>query len=298
MIRAGSFAFFAGGVWALLPLVARETLGLGSGGYGLLLASVGVGAMVGATFSPAIRRSLSPRALLATCTLAIAGAALVLAISHLAVLDGAMLAVAGTGWILALGLLNSSFQSALPAWVKARGIAYYTISFQGATGIGSLALGAVAQLTSLNTGLLVLAGGLVVGAAATVTLRLPRPGDIDVTPAEAMPPVDASSEGSVGAVLVTVSYDVSPASEAAFLAKAQPLRHFRQRTGGIEWRLYRDEAAPGRYLETYLVGSWEEHERQHARATQQDATLLESIDAFLVPGTARVARHYLAAPPG
>ena len=37
MVRAAAFGFFASGVWALLPLVARHTLGLGSGGYGLLL---------------------------------------------------------------------------------------------------------------------------------------------------------------------------------------------------------------------------------------------------------------------
>jgi hypothetical protein len=43
-------------------------------------------------------------------------------------------------------------------------------------------------------------------------------------------------------------------------------------------------------------GSWEEHERQHARATQHDVALLASLDTLLVPGTHRVAQHYLAAP--
>lgn len=52
MIRAAAFGFFASGVWALLPLVARHTLGLGSGGYGLLLGAVGIGALLGATFHP------------------------------------------------------------------------------------------------------------------------------------------------------------------------------------------------------------------------------------------------------
>jgi MFS family permease len=297
MVRAAAFAFFASAVWALLPLVARKTLGLGSGGYGLLLGCVGIGAMVGATFSPAIRRALSPRVLLAVCSLAIAAAGLVLAVSHVAVLDGAALAMAGLGWILALGLLNASFQSALPAWVKARGMAYYTIAFQGATGIGAITLGAVAQATSLDGGLLVLAGGLVVGAAATAALPLPGPGDIDVTPAEAMPLLAPAPEaGTSGPVLVVVTYQVSPGSETAFLAYEKRLRNFRRRTGGFDWRLYLDESEPGRYLETYQVGSWEEHERQHARATQHDASLLETLDGLLVRGTHRVAHHFLAAP--
>jgi Transmembrane secretion effector len=53
---------------------------------------------------------------------------------------------------------------------------------------------------------------------------------------------------------------------------------------------------PGRYLETFLVGSWEEHQRQHARATENDVALLEQIDGLLASGTSRTARHYLAVP--
>ena len=62
------------------------------------------------------------------------------------------------------------------------------------------------------------------------------------------------------------------------------------------WRLFEDEATPGRYLETFLVGSWEEHERQHTRPTQHDQALLEEIDKLLVPGTKRDVHHYLTAP--
>ena len=175
MIRAAAFGFFASGVWALLPLVARHTLGLGSGGYGLLLGAVGIGALLGATFSPAIRRALSPSALMAACAAAVAVCALVLAVSHVAMVDGLLLVLSGAGWILALGLLNASFQSTLPSWVKARGMAFYTVAFQGATGIGALTLGAVAQATSLNDGLFVLAAG---GSWSRRWLRfaLPCPG--------------------------------------------------------------------------------------------------------------------------
>ncbi len=296
MVRAAAFAFFASGVWALLPLVARHTLGLGSGGYGLLLGAVGIGAVLGATFSPAIRRTLSPRVLMAACAAAVAACGVVLAVSHVAAIDGAFLALSGTGWILGLGQLNASFQSTLPSWVKARGMAFYTVAFQGASGTGALTLGAVAQATSLETGLLVLAGGLVVGAAATFWLALPRPGQIDVTPADAMP-LPVVPEGPVGRVLVTASYDVAPGNEEAFLAYSDRLKHFRQRTGGMRWGLFVDEQKPGRYLETFLVETWEEHERQHGRATQHDANLLEELDGLLVPGTHREGHHYLTAPP-
>jgi MFS family permease len=294
MGRAAVFGFFATGVWALLPLVARRTLGLGSGGYGVLLGCVGIGALVGATFSPAIRRALSPGQLMSACAVAVAVTALVLALSHVAVLDGAGLVVSGTGWILALGLLNASFQSALPSWVKARGMAYYTVAFQGATGVGALAIGFVAQATSLDTALVVLAAGLAAGGLLTVRLPLPRPGEIDVTPADSMP-APPQPEGTPGPVMVIATYDVARGSQAAFEGRAERLRHYRQRTGAIEWRLFIDEDVPGRYVETFLVGSWEEHERQHARQTEHDAALLQELDGLLMPGTHRRAHHYLAA---
>ncbi|HEY4830383.1 MAG TPA: MFS transporter [Solirubrobacteraceae bacterium] len=294
MIRAAAFSFFASGIWALLPLVALRTLGLGSGGYGALLGCVGIGALLGATFAPAIRGALSPRALIAVCAVAIALTSAVLAVSHVVVFAGAALVLAGTGWIIALGSLNASFQSTLPSWVKARGMAYYLIAFQGASGIGALVLGAVTQETSLRTGLFVVTAGLVVGAVVTWRLRLPRPGEIDVMMAEAMPLPDV--EPTSGPIMVVVSYPVAPGSESAFLAKADRLRHFRRRTGGIDWRLWVDGSSPTRFVESYLVGSWEEHERQHARATQHDQQLVADLDKLLVPGTSRQATHYFAAP--
>ena len=48
---------------------------------------------------------------------------------------------------------------------------------------------------------------------------------------------------------------------------------------------------------SFLVETWEEHERQHGRATQHDANLLEQLDRLLVPGTHREVHHYLTAPP-
>jgi MFS family permease len=63
--RAGLFIFFASAIWALLPLTARSALHLGSGGYGLLLAAVGVGALAGAGLLPRLRGRLTPGTLAA-----------------------------------------------------------------------------------------------------------------------------------------------------------------------------------------------------------------------------------------
>jgi MFS family permease len=64
LARAGLFIFFASAIWALLPLTAHSVLHLGSGGYGLLLGSVGIGAVAGAAMLPRLRGRLSPDAML------------------------------------------------------------------------------------------------------------------------------------------------------------------------------------------------------------------------------------------
>ena len=177
-------------------------------------------------------------------------------------------------------------------------MAFYTVAFQGATGIGALTLGArrPGDVAQRPDSCVLAARARRRSRGDASRCRCPDRAQIDVTPADAMP-LPVVPEGPVGRVFVTASYDVAPGTEEAFLARSDRLRHFRQRTGGMEWRLFVDEPNPGRYLETFLVATWDEHERQHDRATQHDANLLEELDGLLVPGTHREVHHYLTAPP-
>ena len=61
MIRNISFSLCASAFWALLPVIARDQLQLGAGGFGLLSAGFGIGAIVGALAIPGQlqRRSLN-----------------------------------------------------------------------------------------------------------------------------------------------------------------------------------------------------------------------------------------------
>src|SRR5690242_11622686 len=60
ILRAWAFFFFASALWALLPLVVREGLGLGPAGFGLMLGASGGGAVVAGMALPALRERLSP----------------------------------------------------------------------------------------------------------------------------------------------------------------------------------------------------------------------------------------------
>src|SRR4051794_34977267 len=59
IVRAWAF-FFASALWALLPLVVREGLGLGPTAFGLMLGASGGGAVVAGVGLPALRERLSP----------------------------------------------------------------------------------------------------------------------------------------------------------------------------------------------------------------------------------------------
>jgi MFS family permease len=289
--RAIVFIFFAGSVWALLPIVARDRLGLGSAGYGLLLACVGVGALAAATFGPALKRRLAPRAIYALACLVVAGASALLAVTHSVALVVVALLAAGASWIMGIGLLGAAYQGQLPAWVKARGVSYYLVAFQGANGVGALCLGAVAQLTTVSTAFLVVAGALALGTIVTWRVALPEPVSLDHQLAEPMPLPDVEGTVEDGPVLVTVDYLLAPGNADAFLNAATDLRRIRRRTGATRWHLHRDLEDTDLFTETFLVGSWDEHERQHAHLERGDQRVLDHIDTLLGPGQTRTAHH-------
>jgi MFS family permease len=291
IVRSIAFVFLAGAIWALLPLVARHRLGLGSGGYGLLLACVGVGALLAANFGPALKRRLSPGAIYLFACLLVAGSAALLAVTHTIVLAIVALVAAGAAWITGLGVMSAAYQSQLPAWAKARSFAYYLVAFQGASGIGALTLGAIAQATTVETSLLVVAGGLLVSALAT--WRLPLPGrDAElIQAAEPVPLPAAPDDDRHLPAIVTVQYPLAPGQAQAFIAQTKDLRRLRRRTGAVHWHLSRDVDDPDLLIESFVAGTWEEHERQHARMQVADQELLDGFDVLLRPGGSRTAHH-------
>jgi hypothetical protein len=95
-----------------------------------------------------------------------------------------------------------------------------------------------------------------------------------------------------GPVLVTVMYEV-PGDDVFEFADAMRLveRH-RRRTGAYRWGLFRDLAAPHRFIETFVVESWGEHLRQHRRNTVNADRFLDPVQRYLAHDV--VVVHYLS----
>lgn len=297
--RSGLFMLFAGGMWALLPTVARGPLGLDAGGYGLLLGSVGLGAVLGAVLLPSMRGHLRTNVLVTGAMVIYAGTMAAIGLVPSAVGVAAALIVSGLAWVAVLSTLSASAQVLLPAWARTRGLAYYQLVFMGGQALGGVGWGAVADWLGVQTTFVVSAIGLF--ATTIVGMRtLPMPsGPVDVRPAQlwAEPPsIQMPGRRDAGPVLVTVEWRVDRANAEAFIAAMQPVGMSRRRTGASLWGLFEDMADPTLFLETFTVGSEREHLRQiMERGTKLDQELEARALALTRPGHKPQVRHLIFA---
>ena len=294
LVRSAAFMLPASALWALLPLVARHDLGMSAVGYGLLLGSLGSGAITGAALLPRLRARLTADHLLATASLTFAAATALLGSMRDAPAVAAAMFVAGIAWMGAVATLTVAAQSAAPAWVRARALAMSMLVVQGGLAISSLAWGAVADRVSSPEALLVAGAALVLAIAATWRFRLHGLDDLDLTPNPHWPAPVILGEIDVERtpVMVTVEYEIDPEKAEAFASAMEEIAAMRRRDGAISWGLYRDAQRPGRFLETFLVPSWLEHLRQHERSTEADRRLEETVSAFLQHGRPTVT-HFV-----
>jgi MFS family permease len=295
--RSLVFMLFASGLWALLPAVARGPLGLGPGGYGLLLGSLGAGAVVGAFVVPRLSRRMSASVLVAGATLLYAGGVLAVGLVDSVLLALVALPAVGLAWIAVQSTLGAAAQVVLPDWARARALAYFQLVFMGGQALGALIWGALAAATSLQTAFVVPAAGLVMGAVLGLR-RLALHGDeLDVRAAQHWPEPVVGHEppAEAGPVLVTVQWPVAAGSEEAFVAAMAPVGRSRRRTGAALWGLFQDAEDPTMFLETFTVKTWHEHLRQHLeRGTVMDQELERRARDLLRPGEEPRVRHLLS----
>ena len=286
LLRAVLFTVPGAALWALLPVIANQHLGLGADGYGALFAALGAGAVVGALVLPPVASRLSTNALLGAASIIYAMAlAMIVLIPSFAVAM-AILVFAGLAWMAAGSTLNAELQLFLPVWVRARGLAVLLVTFFGSQAVGALIWGLVAERFGLQTALLLAAGVMLAGVLAGVVWQVPEIAHLDRRPAVYWPEARLAfePEPDAGPVLITVEFTVAPDREAAFLQAMEHLRGARLRTGATRWELYRDGERPDRFLEIFSVPSWEEHMRQHeGRLTATDRQIEEAALAFSDP---------------
>jgi MFS family permease len=129
----------------IVPLVARNVLNQGAHGFGLLMSSLGAGAVAGAFGVVLFRRGQPPLAfLVASGALLCAGLGALAAVGHFAV-AALVLALLGCCQILFTTGCNTTLQLIAPNELRGRVMGLYTVTFAGMTPFGSLLIGWVAE---------------------------------------------------------------------------------------------------------------------------------------------------------
>ena len=295
LIRTIAFFLFASAGWALLPLVARRELGLGPGGYGLMLACIGLGAICGAVLLPKLRARLNPDRLMVAASLLFAMTLLALAfVRHVWWLNAAEFFM-GFAWIAVLSTLNVGAQRSAARWVKARALAVYLTVFFGAMTLGSAIWGQLASQFGISQSLMVATVGLVLASVTALRWRLDQDPDLNL---DLSGQTDASGlkiAHGRGPVMVSYEYAIDPATGYDFMVAIQEMRRVRRRGGAISWSVYEDVQQPGIFVETFVIGSWMEHLREADRHTMNDLKIQRRVHTFLADN-ARPTVRYLVAP--
>ncbi len=285
LVRSAAFITCASALWALLPLVARNQLGLSSFGYGGLLGALGLGAVAGAAVLPRVRARFSVDEQVAGASLVFAGGMLVLGLVPNVVVVCVGLLGAGVAWMISTAGLNVTAQTCVPKWVQARALATYLLVFQGVLAVGSIVWGVVAERVGEGTTLAAAAACALIGVAATRGWRLETGTQLDLSPSHYLPEPRVNDavapDPEEGPVLVTIEYRVQPGEADGFVPAMREVGRLRRRDGALRWGLFRDPANPDRYLESFIVESWAEHLRQWERATVADRAIEERARSFL-----------------
>ena len=283
LLRVGLFVLPGAALWALLPLVASRLLGAGPTGYGVLLAALGAGAVLGADLLPRFGGRLSPNRLLLVAGAAFTASLLACVLVRNLVALAILLVPAGIAWLWVLMTVTGALQVFLPGWVRARGLSMYNIVFAGGQAIGALLWGLLAQWWGLVPAFVAAAAVMAIGTATVAVWPLRDVAGLDRDLAVFLPDPELVREPDPdeGPVLVTLTYLVEDDQVLAFVEVMAQVRRSRLRTGASSCELYQDGADLSQFVQVAEYPTWGEHLRHHTgRLTGADQALYEAATAL------------------
>lgn len=294
LIRSFIVLFAAGALWALLPLVAKNDLGLASGGLGFLLGCLGIGSVAGVFLLGKLRH----RGLPIDRSLALGAAIFAVATAVAASVDSFIvvclaLAVGGVGWIILMASLNLCAQISVAAWVQARAVALFLVVTQGSMALSGIVWGYLADRTSLTLALNLSAGFLLLQIVVARKWPLSWLADRDLSPSAIFAQKIEGHEfaDQDGPIQIRILYTVRPQDRSAFLTSLYELRSIRLRDGGYDWNVLQDAPDSDVYEEVFWISTWADHRLQHQRMTRADEDIYQRVRQFHKGEAGPLVRH-------
>jgi len=277
-----TFALCASAFWAMLPLIARDLLKTDASGFGLLSATFGFGAVVGAMAMPRLLQKQSLHAVVASSIALWVASTVLLAVAFHK--PFALVGAFGTGmaWVGVLASLSAGTQSTAPAWVRARAVGINLVAVQASIAIGSIVWGTIASFFGIRWSLGAAAAAMIVIYALTRRYTVTMGSEADTTPGARMADMVLASEPDPddGPVLIQLEYRIDTENRDAFLRAIEEVGPTRRRNGATSWRVFRDLANDGRFVERFIIASWAEYVRLRTRMTVADRTVQDRVEAL------------------
>jgi MFS family permease len=299
LMRGGAHMFAAVAPVVLLPIIVKAK-GWHAADFGMMMGFYGAGAIgVALTLLPKLRARFSLDQTLVIAGIGSAVSTLALAFAPGKTGMAAALVLIGGFWITGLNTFSYASQNAFPNWVRARSSAIYLVVMQGAFAAGAIVWGRLTSQFGVFPSLVTAAVWLLTSALLGFRFRpISHLEKLDLTPsghsrhedAHAMLQEPAPEDGPI---LVAIEYKIDPERAVEFRAAMYHLREIRLRDGAFRCSLFQDLSDASVYRETFLVGSWAEHRRQHERATVDDRRVEETVTGFHIGAEPPVVRHFL-----
>jgi MFS family permease len=154
----------------LIPVMAGSVLGLEADGFGVLVSSMGAGALAGAISLALLGGYRHMGRLLTTATFTFAGATAAFALSRAVPLSMLALAFAGWGMVTHLATTNTLVQLQIPDALRGRVMSAYLWGVVGMAPVGALILGSLAEAWGAPGAILLGAGVCAVSASVALAL--------------------------------------------------------------------------------------------------------------------------------
>lgn len=294
--RAFLFFFQSTGLIALLPVVAKTHFQGDAHIFTLLLACLGLGAIIAGSQLPRVRKYLKPSDLITYGLIVLSFASTGVVLAPDLWLASLLMMVCGAAWISVANSLTTSAQLTLPSWVRARGMSIYQMGLMGGSALGAAVWGRLADEYGVVTSI------VLSSIFGLVVLFLIRKHRIDNHPLEDFTPVCpierphpvADIDLHAGPVMISIAYQILPEKAEEFKKLMAKARKSRLRQGALSWSLFEDAEQPGKFVEDFVFETWADYLRRFDRFTAEDLKMQEErhhyhVDAHPPKITRRVA---------
>lgn len=299
IIRAGLFTLCSSALLSLLPLLAKRDLGLDSIGYGLLLGSFGIGAIIGGiVILPWLRSKASVESLITLSIVLLVMVTFTMGYVRFFEIACLVMGIGGIAYITILSKFYTIGVKSAPKWIGARVLSVYLLVLNGGLVVGSLIWGTVAN--SIGIPITLSIASIALGATIIARTRFSSKllDDLDFTPASdhwSLPPQSSIDPSQVeNHALITIEYNkIDPKISDEFQRNVHELGRLLKSEGMAYWELFQDPGDSGHYIEIRMADTWTDHLRQHEYVTKNVKDMENMIRELIKDSPDPIISHYV-----